>query len=105
MNKFIAGLAIVAAPVSGASQCGVNEPVHHEVVSIHQPWVEDGPGGTVPNGCAGDGRTFAIVYKTSKGGAWVTVKDPQGKDTPILYTDCVLADKTKGLAPGSRYNK
>lgn len=107
MNKFISGFGMVvalASPILGQSCDSAGGPTSYQVKSIGAPWVEDNNPATVPNGCPGDGKTWAVVYYTSKGGSRVTVKDPQtGQDVPVVKTSCVNEGRAKGLKVGGPY--
>ena len=99
MNKnTIMGMALALAPVAaGTESCMSQGATSHEVVAVLSPWVEDNDPskGATPNGCPGDGKTWAVQYKTSKGGKWVTATD----GTVRTKHSCVGGEKAN-VAPG-----
>lgn len=97
----VLALAPVAAGVDSCMSGG--GPTSHEVVAVLSPWVDDNDPtkGATPNGCKGDGETWAVQYKTSKGGAWVTARDPKtGKEEILIKHSCVGKDKAQSARPG-----
>lgn len=104
MNRnTIMGLALALAPVAaGADSCMSQGATSYEVTAVLSPWVDDNDPtkGATPNGCDGDGQTWAVQYKTSRDGKYVTVKDPKtGQDVELIKHSCVSKDKAQ-VAPG-----
>ena len=106
-NKIMAAAIALAPLAAGLDSCAqAGGPTSHEVVAVLSPWVEDNDPakGATPNGCEGDGKTWAVQYKTSKGGKWVTARDPKsGNEVVVTKTDCVGKEKAQGLTPGQVY--
>lgn len=92
-------MVLALAPVAaGADACmEKGGATSHEVVAVLSPWIDDkDPSkGATPNGCPGDGKTWAVQYKTSKGGKWVTASD----GTVLTKHSCVGGEKAN-VAPG-----
>jgi hypothetical protein len=105
VNKnTIMGLALALSPVAaGADSCMSQGAASYEVTAVLSPWVDDNDPtkGATPNGCEGDGKTWAVQYKTSRGGKVVMLKDPKtGAEQPMIKHSCVGADKGQNAKPG-----
>lgn len=97
-------VAVVAVLGLLVSACGSDIVNGYEVKSIAKPWVEDGPGGTVPNGCDGDGVTWAIAYYTIKDKKRVQAYDEKlGRNVDVVLTDCVGEARAGELKVGGPY--
>lgn len=96
--------AVLGFLALSAQGCGSNVTNGYEVKSLGKPWVDDGPGGTVPNGCPGDGKTWAVVFYTIKDGKRVQVFDAKAnRNVDVVNTDCVLEARAKELKVGGPY--
>lgn len=96
IKKTTAALILAAvALVSTACDTAAN---FKEVVNIHPAWVEDGPGGTIPNGCAPDGKTWAVVvqkYRNEEHHKVIKVGGPE--------TVCTTKEKAQSVRINQRW--